>query len=114
MQTADVSLPRDDDSSPVQVLSVASNGTAHLTATEGGSANLALPSGSNIVRVAATAPCWIAFGDAGVTAAASDINSLLFPAGAEMFFLRDSSYTHIAARSVLGQGSVLITATRMV
>lgn len=114
MQTASVSLPRDDDSSSVQVLCPAVNGTVHLTATEGASGGGTLPSNAEIVRIAASGPVWLAFGGAGVDAGQSQTDSFLFPAGAEVFFMRESSYTNFAARSVSGAGNVVLTVTRLV
>ena len=107
------SLPRDDDSASIQVLSPASAGTVHRTTTEGASASVALASGTEIVRVAASVAVWIAFGTSGVDAADTQTDSMLCPAGAEVFNLRDTDYTHIAARSVSGSGNGLVTATTM-
>jgi len=111
--SVNTSLPRDDDSAPIQVLGPQNAGTVHRTTTEASSANVALASGTNIVRIASNVAVWISFGGSGITAAAADTNSMMFPAGAEVFHLRDSSFTYIAARSVSGEGNGLVTATRM-
>lgn len=113
-QVADVSLPRDDDSSAVQVLSPAANGTVHLTAVEANSTSSAVPAGADVVRIAASGPIYLAFGGSGVDAGVSQSDSMFFPAGAEAFFLRDNSYTHVAARSVAGAGNVVVTVTKLV
>lgn len=107
-------MPIDVNAKPIQILSAAENGTAHLTSTEAGSARVALPAGAEVVRIASSGAVWLAFGDNTVTAAAAAANSMLFPAGAEFFFLLPSSYTNVAARSVTGAGNVLISITRMI
>ena len=107
------SMPRDDDSATIQVLSPALAGTVHRTTTEGASARVTLPTDTEVVRVAANVAVWIAFGGSGVDAAAAQSDSLLFPAGVEVYHLRDTSYTHIAARSVASSGNGLVTATKM-
>ncbi len=111
---ANASLPRDDDSAPVQVLSPHATGTVHISATEGSSANVALASGgSNVVRVASSGAIWFAFGGASVDAGSAQNDSFLIPAGVDYFFLRDSSFTHAAARSVAGAGNQVVTITNM-
>ncbi len=107
------SLPRDDDSAQIQALSPAVAGTVHRTTTEGASASVALANGTEIVRVASNVAVWIAFGGSSVDAADTQTDSFLFPAGAEVFNLRDTTYTHIAARSVAASGNGLVTATKM-
>lgn len=108
-----VSLPRDDDSAHVQALSPLSAGTVHLTATEGADDSIALPTGTEIVRIASQGAVWLAFGGSSVDAAATQTDSMLFPAGAEIFHLRDAAYTWVAARSLSGEGNVAVTATQM-
>jgi hypothetical protein len=107
------SLPRDDDSASIQVLSPAVAGTVHRTTTEGASARVQLPSNTDVVRVASNVAVWVAFGGSTVDAADTQTDSLLFPAGAEVFNLRDRTYTYIAARSVAASGNGLVTATKM-
>lgn len=111
--SASASLPRDDDSAPMQVLSPKAASTVHLTATEAADDSIALTSGSEIVRVAASGNVWLAFGPAAVDAASGQSDSFLFPAGVEVFNLRDSNFTWVAARSVTGAGNVPVTVTTM-
>ncbi len=107
------SLPRDNDSTPIQTLSPEPTGTVHLTATEGADDSSALPTGTEVVRIAALGNVWVAFGGSSVAAAATETDSFLVPTGLDYFHLRDSSYTWVAARSVSGEGNVLVTATMM-
>ena len=51
--------------------------------------------------------CVRAFNSAGET------DSFIFLQGVEYFNLRDDTYTYMAARSVSGEGNVLVTATKM-
>lgn len=108
------SLPRDDDSAAMQILSPGLNATIHLTATEAADDSSALPANTDVVRIACAAGAiWLAFGPSDVAAAATETDSMLFPVGAETFNLRDTSYTWVAARSVSGAGNVAVTATKM-
>lgn len=107
-------LPRDVDLAAIQILSPAVDGNVHITATEGSSSAVQLPTDTEVVRVAASGAVWLAFGGSGVAAAQSEADSMLFPSGAEFFFTLPDSYTYVAARSVSGAGSVLVTATKMI
>lgn len=107
------SLPRDDDSAPIQVLGPSLNGTVHRTTTEAASASVQLPTSTNIVRISSNVAVWLAFGGSGVDATAAQTDSMLFPAGTEVFHLRNSTYTYVAARSVAAEGNGLVTATKM-
>lgn len=111
--SASASLPRDDDSAPMQILSPKPASTVHLTATEGADDSVALPTGTQVVRIAAVGSVWLAFGGSAVDAAAAQSDSFLFPAGAEVFNLRSNTYTWVAARSVSGEGNVFVTITTM-
>ena len=106
-------MPRDADSEKIQILSPAVTGTVHISATEGASARIALPAGTRTVRISASGAVWLAFGDSSVVAAAAASNSLLFPAGAEFFHLKDDTYTNVAALSVAGSGNQVVSATKM-
>ena len=112
-QLASAKLPRDDDSTPIQVLSPLPAGTVHRTAIEASSARVALTANTDIVRVASNVAVWLAFGNSSVVAGDTLSDSMLFPAGAEVFNLRDTIYTFIAVRSLVGEGNGLVTATSM-
>ncbi len=107
------SLPRDNDSQPIQVLSPFLNGTVQLLATSAADDSSALPSGTEVVRIAAADTIWLAFGGSSVDAATGQADSMLFPAGAEIFNLRDATYTWVAARAISGGSDVIVTATKM-
>lgn len=72
------------------------------------SARVALPAGGIAYRLAATADCYIAFGNSAVTASTA---SNLFPAGAEIWF-DDSGATHLAAITVTGNAVFGVTAMK--
>lgn len=107
------SLPRDNDSAPIQLLSPAVDGVIHLTATEAADDSSALPSGTEIVRIASLGTVYIAFGGSSIAAAAGESDSFLMLAGVEFFSLRSSTYTWVAARSASGEGNIAVTATKM-
>ena len=54
--------------------------------TSGSSDEAALPAGSVVLRISASAPCWIRFGNAGMDAAAADVSSMYFP-GADVEYI---------------------------
>lgn len=65
---------------PVQV--VYGSGTrAVATAASASSSEVALPTGARLVEVRATGSVWLRFGNTGMSAAAADVDSILFPAG---------------------------------
>ena len=107
------SLPRDDDSAPIQILSPDPTGSVFIISTEGASSNVALPANTNILRIGASGSVVLAFGNASVDAGLAQTDSFIFPAGAEVFFLRDTLFTHVAARSLTGAGTVNVSCTRM-
>ena len=80
---------------------------------EGSSGRIAVPANSEVIRIASTGAVWLAFGNSSVAAAAGEVDSMIFTAGTEYFHLRNALYTDIAARSVVGEGSVRVTITRM-
>ena len=108
------SLPRDNDGANIQTLSPGVNATVHRTTSEGSSASVQLSSDTQVVRIACNVAVWVAFGGSGVDATDTQSDSFMFPAGVEVFHLRDSTYTYVAARSVAGEGNGLLTATKMV
>lgn len=71
------------------------------------SARVALPAGGIAYRIAATADCYVAFGDSSVAATAAN---MLFPSGAEILF-DDTGATHVAAITLTG--SAVLGATAM-
>ena len=107
------SMPRDDDAGAIQLLSPAAAGTVHLTATEAADDSSALPTGTEVVRIACTGAVYVAFGGSSVDAAATQSDSFLFTGGVEFFHLRDASFTWVAARSLSGEGDLVVTATKM-
>jgi hypothetical protein len=94
-------LTRDINGTAVQALRPSGN-VANITFS-GVSASVQLPTGlitGEIVRVAATETCYIAFGGPSITATTSDI---LMPAGVEYFILPNAT-THVAALQVTTSG----------
>lgn len=113
-QTANsTSLPRDDDSAPIQILSPDPTGSVFITSTEGASASVQLPANTEVVRIGASGSVVLSFGASGVDAGLGQTDSFIFPAGAEVFFLRDTLFTWVAARSLTGAGTVNVSCTRM-
>lgn len=55
----------------------------NATAGAASTAEAALPTGSKGLRISATEPCYIRFGNAGMDAAAANATSMLFLAGTE-------------------------------
>lgn len=106
-------LPRDDNSVPIQVLSPVIGGTKHRTVIEASSARVELTSEPGIVRIASDVAMWLAFGDSSVVAGDTLPDSMLFPAGAEVYHLRETVFTYMAVRSLSGEGSGVVTATKM-
>lgn len=99
-------MVRDTNGDVVQALLPST--TASLSVT-GSSARVALPTSTDLVRIAASVDVYIEFGGSGVTATSS---SMLFPAGAEIFNVQDASITHVAALLV-GATPGALTATKM-
>lgn len=107
------SMPRDDDAGVMQILSPAVAGTVHLVATEAADDSAALPSNTEVVRIACTGAVYLAFGGSSVDAAVDQTDSFIFTGGVEFFHLRDDSYIWVAARSLSGEGDLAVTATKM-
>ena len=87
-------LPRDSNSAPVQALSPVTNVTNAVSSAA--QVRFAIPAATQIIRIATASNCYIKFGDNAVVATTSDI---LFPAGTEVFNIKEYPHTHI---SVLG------------
>lgn len=103
---ANVSLPQDQKGNAVQALAPSTNANVAIGAA---SANVALPAGAEVVRIAASCNCFINFGNSTITASGT---SPVFNAGAEIFKVPVGA-THIA---VIQNGAVTgtLSATRMV
>lgn len=84
-------LPRDTMGVPIQALSPDPTGVA-VASIGAVSARVAIPSGSDVIRIAANKSCYFRLGDSSVTA---DGNDSLFPGGAEVFRV-PADATHIA------------------
>lgn len=65
---------------PAQVV-FGSGSRVNATAGAASTAEAALPTGARVIEVRATDAIWIRFGNTGMSAAAADANSILFPAG---------------------------------
>ena len=98
-------LVRDSSGAPVQALRPAETAALSVSGT---TARVAVPSGSNIARLAATGDVHVAFGDSSVEATTS---SMFFPAGVEVF--NAIAYTHVAAIAASGVSSATLTVTRL-
>ncbi len=99
---ANISLPRDNQGYAIQALAPDAN---VIVAIGAASANVALPTGAEVVRISAPVNCYIKFGTAGVTATGNDpaMNT-----GAEVFRVPTGA-THIAAiqnGAVTGNASI--------
>ena len=100
-------MVRDTSGAAVQALLPDATSTLSLS---GASGRVILPTNTNLVRIATTVDCYIAFGDSSVVATT---NSMLFPTGADVFNVNRSDITHVAAILVGARPGVL-TATKMV
>lgn len=88
---------------PIQVLAPATTVKAAITAS---SARVALPTDSEVVRVAADGNCYIAFGNGSVVATANDI---LFPVGSEMFRVPAGATNIAVIQDGAATGSLVVT-----
>lgn len=96
-------MVRDTSGAPVQALAPL---TTQALAVGVASASVAVTTPATLVRLAATADMYVAFGVGSATATTS---SMFFPAGAEIFNV--SGYTHIAA--IVASGTATLTVTRL-
>lgn len=96
-------LPRDQDSHPIQVLSVEESTVVLLDITPV-SLRAALPASSDVVEIAASDACYIKFGDSSVVAAAS--TSRVFPLGAAAYKVPIGA-THLAVIQLGGSAGTL-------
>lgn len=87
-----VCLETDQNGRALQSLAPAVAGVGSIVLS-GTSARVAIPSGAQVVRLAASGNCFFAFGDNSVTATSS---SALFPSGVEIFSVKPE-WTHVAA-----------------
>lgn len=83
------SLPKDSSGGSIQVLAPDATANASIGVS---TARTLLPTGSQVLRVAANAKCFFKFGDVTVVATGSDT---MFPVGAELFVVPVGA-THIA------------------
>lgn len=112
-----VSLPRGSDGEGIQTLQplTITGDTVELD-PGAASANVALPTGSQIVRYGASVECWIIFGFGSAATATAAAPSMYFPAGVEIMAVPLNALnvraTHL---SVIRQGSTsgVGTVTRM-
>lgn len=103
-----LALPKDNNSVAIQALYPNTN--VNLSISSGGSVRVALPTDTNLVRIATNQDCYIKFGDSGVVATTSD---MFFPVGAEVFSCTDNEITYIAALGTDPAAGVF-SATKMV
>jgi hypothetical protein len=87
---ANVNILRDTYGQPVQSLTP---GNSVSVSIGGSSGFVALPAGSEVVRLACNAKCFVKFGTSGVVATVTD---LMMPVGAEILTV-PAGTTHIAA-----------------
>ena len=99
-------LVRDTGGAPVQAVKPTTNATFATSTT---SARVAIPTDGVVFRVASNASGFIAFGDSGITASTS---SMVFPAGVEVFNLKDTGHTHVAFILGTGSGNFSITSLK--
>lgn len=92
----------DQNGYPVQAL--APSTTAILTAGAT-STRVALPTGAQLVRLAAINDCYVAFGDSNVVASGSN---MLFTKGSEIFEV-PAGATHVAVIQHTTGGAVTVT-----
>jgi len=100
-------LPIDAQGAPVQILSplTITGDTVDLDPGSA-SANVALPTGSQVIRYAASVECWIIFGFGSAATATAAAPSMYFPVGAEtMAVPRNAVGTLGTHLSVIRQGS---------
>ena len=86
-------LPKDNNSDALQALGISTS--TNSSVSSGAAVRSALPSDTQIVRIASLTNCYIKFGDSTVVATTSD---MLFPIGAEVFSIKDRGYTHCSVR----------------
>lgn len=94
-----VSLPIDKRGVAIQAL--ATGGGRAQGNISGSSDRVALPTNAAVLRISATADCYIVFGNSGVTAT-QDVNSVLFPKGVEVMAVPLGTVTHMAVIQVAG------------
>lgn len=105
---ANFNLPRDNNNDTLQALCISSSVNASVS--NAAAVRSALPTETQVVRIASLTNCYIKFGDVNVVATTAD---MLFPIGAEVFSIKDRNYTHC---SVLGASATpdICSITRMI
>lgn len=98
-------LRLDRDSNPIQALAPAA--AVYLTVS-GSSSRVALASNSTVVMVGGIEACWLAFGDASITAASKTSPAFLFPGGVLVVAVPTGA-THIAGIQADTGGDVSIS-----
>lgn len=98
-------LTRDKFGEPIQTLSPKDNTNLNIG---GSSVRAVIPADAEVVRVAPTVDCYVAFGDSGVVADTGDMNMVT---GVEIFRVPEGS-THVA---VIQNGAVtgVLSITKM-
>lgn len=101
-----ISLETDLNGRPLQSLSPTQTGV-QMIALSGSSTRVPIPvTEGQVVRIAASGNCHVAFGDSSIAATSS---SMLFPVGVELFTLKPQ-WTHIAVIAESGAtGNVSIS-----
>lgn len=89
-----------------EFLQVIAPGSTSADDVDGTTDNVALPSGAEVVRIAVSQDCYIAFGDVSVTATSADI---LMLRGVEVMKV-PSGATYIAYLQVSAAGRISVTA----
>lgn len=100
-----ITIPTDLRGHPIQTLAPEVTAVLGFSAT---TTRVALPTGTEVVRVAPTQDCYIEFGDGTVTASGA---SIFMPKGSEIFRV-PADATHLAAIQSTAGGQV--TLTRMI
>lgn len=91
MTIVNFTLPKDNNQDVVQALSPIESVTQSIS--NGGQVRFAIPTNTDIVRIASAANCYVKFGNSGVVATSAD---MLFPTGAEVFSIKSRGYTHVS------------------
>lgn len=103
-----VDMPKDVDGKAVQTLAPVESSVVQLVISAG-NARTALPTGANIVELAANDTCRVKFGDSNVDATSG--TSRIFPAGVAIYRV-PAEATHIAVTQV-GTSSGFVTIAEM-
>ena len=105
-------MPMDMNNHPIPAVRLKGTGGAHAIAASSASARntIAFDAGTQVVSLYATAPVYVRFGGAGVTATATDH---YFPSGVYYDFAiggdKVGHYTHLAVLRVSTDGTVYVS-----